>query len=145
MKIENREQTMVLLASASFGKSAFAAQLVEEEMKEDIVAFHICSNEIDSNLDPEKFVEGLVVSLAKNISGFTANLLKLVELQVESNLEEPLFNQKNLDHFNDFLKKKRKKPQVIIHEFILVALKCLGAKDGKVKLVVVDSLDEAAL
>ena len=43
------KQTLVLLASAGFGKSAFAAQLVEKEMKDDVVAFHFCSNERTSN------------------------------------------------------------------------------------------------
>ena len=147
MEDENGKQTMVLLASAGFGKSAFAAQLVEEEMKDDVVAFHFCSNERNSNLNPRKFINGLVVSLAKNVEGFTVKLLKLVELQMESGEEgEPLFDQGSLDHFNKFVDDKEKEPQDIIQDYVLEALSCVKRPaKGKVKLIVIDSLDEAAL
>ena len=147
MDQEGGKQTLVLLASAGFGKSAFAAQLVEEEMKDDVVAFHFCSNERTSNLNPRNFIDGLVVSLAKNVEGFTAELLELVKLQMKSDEEEPLFepfDQGSLDFFNKFVKKKE--PQDIIHDYVLEALRCVeNLKDGKTKLLVIDSLDEAAL
>ncbi|GMI48778.1 hypothetical protein TrCOL_g3997 [Triparma columacea] len=147
MEDENGEQTMVLLASAGFGKSAFAAQLVEEEMKDDVVAFHFCSNEEIDNLNPRKFIDGLVVSFAKNVEGFTVKLLELVKLQMENGEKgEPLFDQGSLDLFNKFVDDKKKEPQSIIRHYLLGALQDVeNPKDGKTKLIVIDSLDEANL
>ncbi|GMH67089.1 hypothetical protein TrRE_jg8300 [Triparma retinervis] len=147
MNKEGGKQMMVLLASAGFGKSAFAAQLVEEEMKDDVIAFHFCSNEQTSNLNPRKFIDGLVVSFANNVEGFTAKLLELVEFQIQTDQEdEPLLDQDSLDHFSKFVDDKKKEPQDIIQDYVLEALSCVkGPAKGKVKLIVVDSLDEAAL
>ncbi|GMH73027.1 hypothetical protein TrRE_jg2346, partial [Triparma retinervis] len=147
MEREKGEHTMVLLASAGFGKSAFAAQLVEEEMKHDVVAFHFCSNERVDNLNPEMFLEGLVVSLAKNVDGFTAALCEGVEFDVEGDVGgEPLFNRISLDRFNEFVQKKKIKPQGLLLDYILPALKEVdGPGEENMKLVVIDSLDEAAL
>ncbi|GMH50862.1 hypothetical protein TrRE_jg11532, partial [Triparma retinervis] len=142
-----RQHTMVLLASAGFGKSAFAAQLVEEEMKHDVVAFHFCSNESLDNLNPEKFLKGLVVSLAKNIDGLTAALCKGVDLDVEGEVEgEPIFDKQSLRSFMTFQKDQDIGPQAFLLDYILPALKEVdGPGEEKMKLVVIDSLDEAAL
>ncbi|GMH50842.1 hypothetical protein TrRE_jg13590, partial [Triparma retinervis] len=151
MEREKGEYIMVLLASAGFGKSAFAAQLVEEEMKHDVVAFHFCSNERVDNLNPEMFLKGLVVSLAKNIDGFTAALCKGVEFDVEGVVEfevggEPIFDTQRFSSFMKFAKDEDIGPQGLLLDYILPALKKVdGPGEGKVKLVVIDSLDEAAL
>ena len=144
---EGGEQTLVLLATAGFGKSAFAAQLVEYEMKSEIIAFHFCSNERTSNLDPTKFVEGLVVSLAKNVDGFTAKLLGFVGFDVNGDLGgEPLFQKESLASFRKFVKDENKTPQDVLLEYVLPALKEVKTpEDGRAKLIVIDSMDEASL
>lgn len=76
---EGGDRTMLLLADAGFGKSAFAAQLVDETMKDRILAYHFCVGGDDNMLNQVKFVEGLVVSLATASAGFRGELMKLVK------------------------------------------------------------------
>jgi hypothetical protein len=71
------KRTMLLLADAGFGKSAFVAQLVDEKMKDSVVAYHFCANERKSTLDQDAFMVGLVVSLAK-VESFKKKLMELV-------------------------------------------------------------------
>ena len=75
---ESGERTMLLLGEAGFGKSAFVAQLVDERMKDRVVAYHFCSDELKETLEQDKFIYGLFVSLAK-IDGFKTQLMKLLE------------------------------------------------------------------
>ncbi|GMH95280.1 hypothetical protein TrST_g7361 [Triparma strigata] len=68
---------MLLLGETGFGKSAFVAQLVDERMKDRVVAYHFCSDELKETLEQDKFIYGLFVSLAK-IDGFKTQLMKLL-------------------------------------------------------------------
>ncbi|GMI35980.1 hypothetical protein TrCOL_g11261 [Triparma columacea] len=145
LKDNNGERTQVLLATAGFGKSAFAAQLVEEDMKDDVIAFHFCSNERASNLDPRKFIEGLVISLIKNVAGFMKIFFENQEWGDKNDTwVNPGLGSREL---NDGFKRLsgKWKPDDLLYHVLSALSKVDKPKDGNVKLIVIDSLDEAAL
>ncbi|GMI24457.1 hypothetical protein TeGR_g10986 [Tetraparma gracilis] len=148
-------RTMLLLADAGFGKSAFAAQLVDGDrddtknyvsMKDRVVAYHFCAGERHESLDQDVFVKGLVVSLAK-ITDFKDELMKIVEEELgpeEEGLSKKLFDENSLVAFNKVAEKKN--AQGRLQDYVLPALKAMEAPaDGENRLLVVDSLDEATL
>eukprot|EP00519_Triparma_laevis_P013788 CAMPEP_0182496984 /NCGR_PEP_ID=MMETSP1321-20130603/5550_1 /TAXON_ID=91990 /ORGANISM="Bolidomonas sp., Strain RCC1657" /LENGTH=183 /DNA_ID=CAMNT_0024700741 /DNA_START=45 /DNA_END=593 /DNA_ORIENTATION=- len=139
---------MLLLGEAGFGKSAFAAQLVDETMKDCVIAYHFCSDEDQDTLEQKKFVYGLVISLAR-IDGFKTQLMTLLENQLkegdtELNKNKAYFDESGLDLFKKVTRERG--AQGVLNDYVLPALcKMDEPEDGKNRLLVVDSLDEAAL
>eukprot|EP00947_MAST-08B_sp_MAST-8B-sp1_P005924 g5924.t1 len=137
-----KPRTLVLTGDAGVGKSAFLAEVVDNKQRGFdgvVAATHFCDAQVDDSLEPKKFVQGLLISLAATLPGFAEAIVAANEGretvgEVVQQMEGPRVGIAQI-------------MEAMSEEYMpgAAVAAVAAAADGKIWLVCVDSMDEAQL